>query len=975
MVNTNWNASWIWGGEEESPRNEWRCFRKSFVPPQSAEGSAEQTPTVLRISADSRYVLYINGKQIGRGPVRSWTVEQFYDSYEIGHLLIPGQTNTIAVFVLHFGVSTFYYLRGRGGLLVQIDSLQESGAEMLLATDDAWKTSIHEGHHARAPRMSCQQGFSEYVDAGLWPDNWIGNGFDDQSWEKPCVIGEVGVGPWVSLKERDIPLLAEYPIYPSRILSMNSVRSFTYSTAIDMRNHMVAGSENHANVVGFTGYTATVLRAEVETEIILGFPFAGECVGSVSLNGNKLSEELFTGAMPERYASVKLMKGDNLLLIDVSGRMHTGKLHVGLYSESAIALRSPLLAGEAGQQESQSPFISIGPFDSTFYLDHQKTREIDFEDKTYKEVIEKVAAVEDLAAYSAFIHEIDERYVSEADVFGLSVWKKESNPHAVPAALQHAVVPNAEAGIVPLYSGFDTELIIDFGKELTGYLSFEVEAEAGTILDFYGFEYMTEDYRQDTFGLDNTLRYVCREGRQQYVSPIRRGLRYLMLTVREAGRSVKLFNVHYMANHYPVAEIGSFQCSDPLLNDIWEISRHTTKLCMEDTFVDCPAYEQVFWVGDSRNEALVSNYLFGVNDIVKRCLRLVPGSKDQTPLFADQVPSGWSSVIPNWTFFWAIACREYVEQTGDMDFAAEMYPHIRFTLEHYLKEINEDGLLAIKGWNLLDWSPIDQPNDGIVTHQNCFLVKTLRVAAEMAIFANDPNGDLRFTEAANLLQAAINQHLWSEEQSAYLDCIHVDGRRSDIFSVQTQVVAYLTGVAQADRSGIVESYLVEAPEHFVQIGSPFMSFFYYEALSKSGRNTAIVDDIRLNFGQMIEHDATTCWEMYPNFTENRANPNMLTRSHCHAWSAAPAYFLGREVLGIRSAAIGWSEVDIHPEPSGLSWAKGSVPLPDAGRIDVSWKLLGDETIEIFVQYPESVKVNIRVPEGYRGIIREKKLLV
>ncbi len=77
---------------------------------------------------------------------------------------------------------------------------------------------------------------------------------------------------------------------------------------------------------------------------------------------------------------------------------------------------------------------------------------------------------------------------------------------------------------------------------------------------------------------------------------------------------------------------------------------------MEDTFVDCPAFEQVFWVGDSRNEALVSNYLYGVNDIVKRCLRLVPGSKDQTPLYADQVPSGWSSVIPNWTFFWAIAC-------------------------------------------------------------------------------------------------------------------------------------------------------------------------------------------------------------------------------------------------------------------------------------------------------------------------------
>ncbi|MDQ8734400.1 family 78 glycoside hydrolase catalytic domain [Paenibacillus sp. LHD-38] len=972
MVNNDWNASWIWGGEAVSPRNEWRCFRKSFVVDQSTDGITSPSNTTLRISADSRYVLYINGKQVGRGPVRSWTVEQFYDVYEVGHLLVPGQVNTIAVLVLHFGVSTFYYLRGRGGLLVQLDSGNDTGTESktLLATDETWNTSVHEGYHTRSPRMSCQQGFSEYVDAGLWGEDWIETAYQDARWEKSKIIGPVGTGPWTTLLERDIPLLAEYPVYPSRILTLNSVQSFTYSTAIDMRNQMVEGSEEHANVVGFTGYAATVLCVSEETEIILGFPNAGECVGSVSLNGVKLGEDRFTGVLPERYAAVTLSRGDNLLLIDVSGQMHTGKLHLGIFSDVPVELRAPLI--EAAEQQGASAFITIGPFDSTFYLDHQQSREIDFEDQRYREVIDKVASIDDLIAYSSYIRSIDESYVSEADVFGLSIWKKESISRTIPTALQNALIPNASAGVIPVYPGLDTEIVIDFSKELTGYLSFEVEAEAGTILDFYGFEYMTEDYRQDTYGLDNTLRYVCKEGRQRYVSPIRRGLRYLMLTVRNAVKPVKLINVHYMANHYPVAEIGRFQCSDPLLNDIWEISRHTTKLCMEDTFVDCPAYEQVFWVGDSRNEALVSNYLFGVNDIVKRCLRLVPGSKDQTPLYADQVPSGWSSVIPNWTFFWAIACREYVEQTADLSFAKEMYPHIRFTLEHYLKEINEDGLLAIKGWNLLDWSPIDQPNDGIVTHQNCFLVKTLRVASEMAVFSGDAEGQRKFAQAADDLQAAINAHLWSEEQTAYLDCIHVDSRRSDIFSVQTQVVAYLTGVAQGGRRSVMERYLLDSPAHFVQIGSPFMSFFYYEALSESGQVSTIVDDIRHNYGQMIEHDATTCWEMYPNFSENRANPNMLTRSHCHAWSSAPAYFLGREVLGIRSSAIGWSEVDIMPNPCGLTWAKGSVPLSDSGRIDVSWKLLAEQVIEISVHYPESVKVNIKIPEGYQGIIREKK---
>src|SRR5690606_559826 len=150
---------------------------------------------------------------------------------------------------------------------------------------------------------------------------------------------------------------------------------------------------------------------------------------------------------------------------------------------------------------------------------------------------------------------------------------------------------------------------------------------------------------------------------------IRRGLRYVMVTVRNAIRPVKFYGIRMLQSNYPVAEIGRFHSSDALLNEVWEISKHTTQLCLEDTFVDCPAYEQVFWVGDSRNEALVHYYLFGDPAIVKRCLRLVPSSKVQTPLYVDQVPSGWNSVIPNWTFFWAIACYEYYEQTGDVAFA------------------------------------------------------------------------------------------------------------------------------------------------------------------------------------------------------------------------------------------------------------------------------------------------------------------
>ncbi|HEY0827849.1 MAG TPA: family 78 glycoside hydrolase catalytic domain [Bacilli bacterium] len=967
---TDWQAQWIWNEGEASPRNEWWCFRKTFEVPIRGWDHAQ-----LALTADSRYVLYVNGKQVGRGPVRSWPTEQFYDTYDIGYLLKPGQENTLAVLVLHFGVSNFYYLRGRGGLLAQLELMLGDKAVEIVATDASWKTTAHLGQDPRSGRMSCQQAFAERIDARAFDLSWMNMTFDDHTWSNASEIGSVGMEPWTQLIPRDIPFLTEEVFYPVRIESLSRIKPVAWSAAVNLRNQMVPDSVNHANMVGYVGYVATVIRVQEKAKVSLGFPWGIANFGVCTINGVVLDSVRFTGTLPERYIDVELQPGDNLFMMDVTGEEHDHGFHLSVHGDTPFEVVSPL-----GANSGASPFVTIGPFDTNMIVDHQENRKLSIDHEVYRQVIEAGTSSE-LAHFQEWIKPVPNFLVSRDDILSLCIWKAEEQSQKIPAALQNAVIATSIPAVIPYYEGAETEFIIDFDRELSGFITFEVEAAEGTILDFYGYEYMRDGWRQDTFGLDNTLRYTCQAGRQTYTSPVRRGLRYLMVTVRNAKSPVKLYHIQMIQSNYPVAEIGRFQSSDPLLNDIWQISKHTTRLCMEDTFVDCPSYEQVFWVGDSRNEAIVNYYVFGAEEIVKRCLRLVPGSKFQTPLYADQVPSGWSSVIPNWTFFWAIACKEYYDQTGEEAFAREMWPHIKYSLDHYLDKIDERGLLFIKGWNLLDWAPIDQPNDGVVTHQNVFLVKTLRVAAKLAEIAGDPNGGT-FAAAADKLQEAINKHLWSVEKQAYLDCIHADGRLSTNYSMQTQVVAFLCDVAEGKRKLQMEQYMMEPPADFVQIGSPFMSFFYYEALAQVGYYDRMIADIRRNFGQMIEYDATTCWEMYPNFAENRANPNMLTRSHCHAWSAAPAYFLGAYVLGVRNGAPGWSEVIVAPQPCGLIWARGTVPLPESGRIDVAWRVeeLGKEggamvdttaskKMSLQVWAPRGLKVTIKLPDGYEGRIQ------
>ncbi|CDN42728.1 alpha-L-rhamnosidase C-terminal domain-containing protein, partial [Paenibacillus sp. P22] len=181
--------------------------------------------------------------------------------------------------------------------------------------------------------------------------------------------------------------------------------------------------------------------------------------------------------------------------------------------------------------------------------------------------------------------------------------------------------------------------------------------------------------------------------------------------------------------------------------------------------------------------------------------------------------------------------------------------------------------------------------------------------------------------------------------------------------------AYLCEAADGERLAALEQYLAEPPAEWVQIGSPFISFFYYEALSKLGRHELMLDDIRLHYGRMLEHGATTCWEMYPDFAENRANPDLLTRSHCHAWSAAPGYFLGASILGVRKLSAGWRSVEIAPQPAGLSWAEGVVPLPDGGEISVSWRVAG-KYISLRIEAPSDIAIQVTWPEGHAGTVEQ-----
>ncbi|MCK4244860.1 MAG: family 78 glycoside hydrolase catalytic domain [Candidatus Omnitrophica bacterium] len=911
----NWKARWIWQKGESAPRNYFLYFRKGFnllsLPKKAS----------LSISADSRYILYLNGEYLGRGPARSFPEHQQFDSYNVEGKLIEGK-NVVAVLVHHFGESNFQYIEGRGGLICQLDYEKAS-----VISDKNWKVKRCKAFARFVPRVSFTQGFEEEYDSGKEISNWQEIGFDDSSWQNGIELK--GNLPWKRLEPRDIPFLSQEPVLPVRILETEVVKPIPYSFTFNLRPYFFPG-EVHSNRMEVKGFLFTYIYAS-HSEII-NFYFSSS---RAKLNGKLIKNDL-SKRPTERLVRIRLNSGWNSLLIDISGEYHLLQVSLAIGSDQKLSFNA--------SKEKTKPLWKTIIFPS-----EKESKRIWKEGEVRRE--------------DSLVKQISSQDIYQ-DVYLQTTFDE---PLKRKPKIDHL---EAICSFSPDYTIFYPEkdgeirILLDFGKEVVGYIQFEVEGEEEVILDFNFFEAI-EDGKIHFTGLNSwggynfSFRYITKEGRQTYRSYGRRGFRYAYLTLRGIKSPFKLRYISTLLNTYPVVEKGEFHSSDERLNKIWEVGAYTLRLCMEDTYVDCPCYEQTHWVGDARNEALINYTSFGAYDLSAHSLEQVSHSLKYNILPESQVPSGWRNIIPAWSFLWVEALYEYYLFTGDEKFLKRIYPSLGKTCLKIEDLRSKKGLFRIKAWNMIDWAPMDTPEEGEVTHNNALAARSLFTSAKIARVLKKKEDFQKFTKLAKGIKRAINRYCWNEKKKAYVDCLYKNGSQSKVISQQTNTIIYLCNCAQKERIPFILPLIENAPEEVVSAGSPFFMFFTLEALAKLGKIKEALSIIRKKWGLMLDKGATTFWETFPGFDQF-----WWTRSHCHGWSAGPTYFLSTKILGISPLEPGFKKVLIQPFPADLTFCRGKFPTPK-GEIDISWENLPD-SFNLYLKIPKGIKTKILLPKGKKS---------
>jgi alpha-L-rhamnosidase len=134
----SWTAQWITADDDLAADGFHRVgFRRDI------ELSAVPDSLPVRISADARYVLWVNGREIGRGPVRSQPSRWTYDTYDLASALVAGR-NTVAVLVTYYGASNAMWQRANvaRGLGSQAALVLDAGQRWTeLATGPLWRAT------------------------------------------------------------------------------------------------------------------------------------------------------------------------------------------------------------------------------------------------------------------------------------------------------------------------------------------------------------------------------------------------------------------------------------------------------------------------------------------------------------------------------------------------------------------------------------------------------------------------------------------------------------------------------------------------------------------------------------------------------------------------------------------------------------------------------------------------------------------
>ncbi|MBR1434631.1 MAG: alpha-L-rhamnosidase [Bacteroidales bacterium] len=509
-------------------------------------------------------------------------------------------------------------------------------------------------------------------------------------------------------------------------------------------------------------------------------------------------------------------------------------------------------------------------------------------------------------------------------------------PYAGQAALQ-------ERNVMVMKKG--SAVLVDFGKEIQGRVQIVRSLSGGGPINVRVrmgesvAEAMSDVHAEgSTATNDHAMRDLHIEVPSLGVAETNRsGFRFARIDV-EDDVVLNVVALRAVSEYRDLPYLGTFNCSDDRLNQIWKTGAYTVQLNMQEYVWDGIKRDRLVWIGDMHPEVTTITTVFGEQPVVKKSLDFI---RDITP--ADQ----WMNGYITYSMWWLLIQRDHYRYTGNLEYLKEQHDYISKLLDHIMENIDGNKEAFKGGVRFVDWPTADK-RDVIHAGMQCVALMSMEAGAEIARLLGDKQMGSKCAETASRLKTYTPDSKGNKQAASLLS---------------------LSGLM--DPQACADIIMKDGPNGF----STFFGYYMLEALAKAGKYEEAMDIMSKYWGAMLDLGATTFWEdlEYSQVAKASRIDELVPEgaydmhgdggaycyvgyrhSYCHGWASGPTSWLSHHVLGVYPVEPGYKTVCIEPHLGNLSWAEGTVATP-YGQIKVSHKKGADGKVATTVELPKGVK--------------------
>ncbi len=482
----------------------------------------------------------------------------------------------------------------------------------------------------------------------------------------------------------------------------------------------------------------------------------------------------------------------------------------------------------------------------------------------------------------------------------------------------------------------------EFDKIYSGYYRFHVRAPEDA-------EYLIviKGYEKPPVGMSTEILYG--KGSMEFRSLKMVSCGIFTMEVTDFGsHPVTVEDVSFLFTHYPCPENGSFCCSEPELNQIYELGKHTLKLCRQTLELDSPMHqENLGCTGDYRIASLMNNMTYGNMELTRFDLVRT----------TDYLAANHCKMFhTTYSMLWIQMLYEYYLYSGDLTMPEYAKPVMEKLLERFDGYLGQNGIIdhppdyMFVDWLMVDGNSMHHPpkalGQGVLS---AFYYQGLVLAEKLERYLADKVQADLYQRRACAFRKAFHETLYDAEKGLYFDGLN-DAYETNAwlppnvskryYSVHTNSLAVLYGLCPEDRKvQIMEKVMKDSA--LIQ-PQPYFMHFVLDAIAECGLFADYgLDQIRrwkcmLDFSKGLK-------EGWYDFTGGYGF------DYSHVWGGTPTYQLPVRLSGLKILKPGFREIELSPHLFGLKYAQIEIPTP-FGKIEIQMK----DGEELFIKVPDEI---------------------